>query len=228
MCVLSCGWDLSLSYVICIQSRRHVKKENTKKYKEEKAGCSVFGKTSFPFLFSLGQGLITPYSSGVLIWNFYKTLLIVCIELWLRFEPQICSTRFATNFLFVIVATENKVRFCLKMFDHFLTEYSSVAVFHPKLCWDFSIRFEQEIIFWKCSRNVLHSKALLFPDLWNFAIVSAIFYEFILRWKVSKTLTHVLSYLRCIQSRRHVQKENTEKDISKKKASRCVMSDASL
>jgi len=34
--------------------------------------------------------------------------------------------------------------------------------------------------------------------------------------KFSKTLTKVLSYVVCIQSRRHVEKENTAKDISKK------------
>jgi len=55
-----------LSYVVCIQSRRHAQKENTeKKYKEESPGRSVFGKTSFPVLFALGLGIITLYSFGV-------------------------------------------------------------------------------------------------------------------------------------------------------------------
>jgi len=30
-------------------------------------------------------------------------------------------------------------------------------VFRPKFCWDYSIRFEKEIIFEKCSRNFLRS-----------------------------------------------------------------------
>jgi len=47
---------------------------------------------------------------------------MVCIEMWLIFESQIRSTRFAMNFLFIIATTEMKVRFCEKLFDHFLTE----------------------------------------------------------------------------------------------------------
>jgi len=53
---------------------------------------SVFGKTSFPFLFALGLELITLYSLGVLIWNFYQTFHILFIELWLRFDPESPST----------------------------------------------------------------------------------------------------------------------------------------
>jgi len=41
------------------------KRKHEKGYKEEKPGRSLFGKTSFPVLFALGLGLITPYSLGV-------------------------------------------------------------------------------------------------------------------------------------------------------------------
>ena len=74
-----------LSYVVCTQLRRHVHKRMTKRrYGEEKPGRFVFGK---PVLFTLGLGLTTPYSLGVLVWNFYQTFVTLSIEFWLRFEP---------------------------------------------------------------------------------------------------------------------------------------------
>jgi len=54
-----------LPQVVCTQVRRHVHKIITKrKYGEENPGRFVFGK---PVLFTLGLGLTTPYSLGVLI-----------------------------------------------------------------------------------------------------------------------------------------------------------------
>jgi len=54
-----------LSYVVCTQVRRHVHKQITNIiYREEKAGRFVFGK---PVLFTLGLGLTTPYSFGILV-----------------------------------------------------------------------------------------------------------------------------------------------------------------
>jgi len=110
-----------------MQSRRHAQKENTEKDIRKKSQDVLFSKKiSFPVLFVLGLGIIKPYSLAVLISNFYQTFLIVCIDLWPRFEPQIHSTRFAMNFLFINATIERKVCFCVKLFYHFLTEYSSV------------------------------------------------------------------------------------------------------
>jgi len=54
-----------LSYVVCTQVRRHVHKRITKRrYGEEKARRFIFGK---PVLFTLGLGLITPYSLGIFV-----------------------------------------------------------------------------------------------------------------------------------------------------------------
>jgi len=50
------------------------KRTHIKRYKEEKAGRSVFGKTSFSVLFALGLGLITPYALGVLILKFLPNI----------------------------------------------------------------------------------------------------------------------------------------------------------
>jgi len=54
-----------IPYVVCTQVWRHVHKRNTKRrYGEENAGRFVFGKS---VLFTLGLGLTTPYSFGVLV-----------------------------------------------------------------------------------------------------------------------------------------------------------------
>jgi len=90
-----------LSYVFCTRVRRHEHKQITKRrYGEENPRRFVFVK---PVLFTLGLGLTTPDSFGILVWNFYNMFLIVSIEFWLRFEPQICSTRLVINFLSITV-----------------------------------------------------------------------------------------------------------------------------
>ena len=154
--------------------------KHRKRYKAEKPERSIFEKTSFPVLFAIGLRVITPYSLGVLIWNFYHTFLIVCIELWLRFQPQIRSTKFAMNFLFIIVTNERKFRFCVKLFDHFLTGYSffwaEICRASSQILLVFFHKISSRNYFWKCSRNLLHSKAFLSPDLRNFALVSAILF----------------------------------------------------
>ena len=106
-----------LSYVVSTQLRRHVRKQITKRrYGEEKSGCVVFGK---PILFTLGLGLTTPYSLGILVWNFYLTFVTVSVEFWLRFEPQISPTKMAIYFLFITARAERKVRLCAKQFEFF-------------------------------------------------------------------------------------------------------------
>jgi len=57
-----------LSYVVLTQVRKHVCKQITKRiYGEENPGRFVFG---IPVLFTLGLRLTTPYSLGILVWNF--------------------------------------------------------------------------------------------------------------------------------------------------------------
>jgi len=106
-----------LPYVVCTQVSRHVHKIITKRrYGEENPGRFVFGK---PVLFTLGLGLTTPYSFGVLVWNFYQTFVTVSIEFWLRFEAQIPPIRLAIKFLFITSKAERKVRLCVKLFNFF-------------------------------------------------------------------------------------------------------------
>jgi len=84
------------------------------KYDEEKAGGFLFGK---PVLFTPCLGLITSYSLVILVWNIYQTFVIVSIEFWLRFEPQIRPTKFAINVVFITASAKRKVRLCVKLFD---------------------------------------------------------------------------------------------------------------
>jgi len=75
-----------LLYIVCTQVRRQVHKQTTKRrYGEEKLGHFVFEK---PVLFTLRLGPTTPYSLGILVWNFYQTFIIVSIEFWLTWAPH--------------------------------------------------------------------------------------------------------------------------------------------
>ena len=106
-----------LSHVVCTQVRRQVHRQITKRrYGEKKSGRFVFGK---PVSFTLGLGLTTPYSLGILVLNIYRTFAIVSTEFWLRFKPQNHSKRFAINILFITARDERKVRLCVKLFDLF-------------------------------------------------------------------------------------------------------------
>jgi len=122
-----------LSCVVCTQIMRHAHKWITKRrYNGEKPGRFVFGK---PVLFTLGLGLTTPYSSGVLVWNFYQTFVNVSIQFWLRFEAQIRPTRLAINFLLITARAEEKVVCVRNCLIFFVGEYSSVW---PEICHDLS------------------------------------------------------------------------------------------
>jgi len=139
-----------ISYVICTILRRQVHKKFRKRlYREENPGCFIFEKQ---VLFTLDLGLTTPYSPGLLVWNFYQTFVIVCIEFWLRFEPQIRPSRFSVNFLFITPWVERKDRLCVKLFDFFfLGEYSSISreifTFCPKWRGDSDVGFLQKNYF---------------------------------------------------------------------------------
>ena len=112
-----------LSYVACTQVRRHLQKWITKsRYGVEKPSL-VFRKL---ILFTLGLGLTTYYTVGDLVWNFYQTFVTVSIKFLMRFEPQISPTRLAINILFITAEPQMKLRLCVKLFDFFVDEYSSI------------------------------------------------------------------------------------------------------
>jgi len=106
-----------LSCVLFTLLRRIVHKQITKRrYRQEKPRHFFFGKS---VLFTLGLGLTTPYSLVLLVWKFYQTFVMVCIEFWLRLEPRIRPTRLSIIFLFITARVEWKVRLCVKLFDFF-------------------------------------------------------------------------------------------------------------
>ena len=158
----------ALSYVVCTEARRHVHKRITKKrYGEETPGRFVFGK---PVLFTLGVGLTTPYSLGILVWNFYQTFVTVSIEFWLRFEPHIRPTRLAINFLFVTARAERKVRLCVNTHPFDL----KFVAFCPKFSGDSWVEFQEKTILGEFSEILCKTKAILYRNLWNSGLISAI------------------------------------------------------
>ena len=206
----------ALSYVLCTQLRRHVHQQITnRRCKEKKPGRSVFGKQ---VLFTLGPELTTPYCLGILVWNFYQTLVSVSTEFWLRFETQTPPTGLAIKFWSVTARPERKVRLCLKLFDFFPTWI------HIRLTWNLSRfvpnsvetltwNFRKKLFRENFSEILLKTKAILYRNLWNFAILSAIL--FWIRIALKK-FTEALSYVVSTQLRRHVHKQIKREYAGKK------------
>jgi len=138
----------ALSYVFCTHVRRHVHKQITKtRYGVEKPRRYVYGT---PVLLSLGLGLPTPYSLGILVWNFYQTLVIVCIEFWLRSEPQIRPTGFIIIIKNHQHQAERKVCLCVKLF-YFFPRWVLI-----RLTWNLSrfVSNSVEILTWNFRKKI--------------------------------------------------------------------------
>jgi len=163
-----------LSNFVCTQVRRHVHKRITKRrYGLERRGRLVFGK---PVLFTLGLGLTTPYFLGVLVSNYYQTIVTASIEIW---APD-SSHKLAINILLITVMAESKVRLCVKLFDFF---HGCILI---RLTWNLS-RFvpnSVEILTWNFRKKLfrenfseifVQTKPIIYQNLWNFALISAIF-----------------------------------------------------
>jgi len=151
-----------LSYVVCTQVRTHFHKQITKEiYGEGKSGRFVYGK---PVLFTLGLGLTTYYSLGLLVSNFKQTFLTVSIRFWQRFEPQIRPTRSAIYFFILTVRAERKVLLCVKLF-HFFSWVNThpfdlkFVAFCPKCSRDSYVEFQEKIVSGEFFRNFVQTKA---------------------------------------------------------------------
>jgi len=173
----------------------------------------LFGKL---VLFTLCLGLTTPYSLGLLVWKFYQTFFIVCIEFWLRFEPQIRPTRFSTNFLFITVSVERKVRLCVKLFDVFprlilICLTWNLWRFVPNsvqiLTWNFRKKLFRDKF---CEKSRLSSRII-----WEISPYFIQFY-FVLKNCVQK-FTQVLSCVVYTLRRRHVHKQITKRRYREEK-----------
>jgi len=181
--------------VVCTQVRRHVHKRiTTRRYGEENPGRFVFGK---PVLFTLGPGLTTPYSLGVLVWNFYQTLVTVSIEFWLRFEAEIRPKGLAINFLLITARAESKVLLCAKRFDFFRGRILirltwNLFCFVPNsveiLTWNFRKKLFRENF-----SEILWNQGYPLPKLVKFRPTFINFYSgSVLRWKGSHKYFHML------------------------------------
>jgi len=188
------------------------------RYREENPRCFVFGKS---VLFTLDLGLTTPYCLGLLVWNFFQTLVIVCVEFRLRFEPQTRSTRFAINFLFITVRAERKVRLCVTLLDFFfLGEYSSVW---PNTChvlsqiqWGFLHVISTKNNFQRNFQKFCANQGYPLPKYLN---ICPTFCNFILRTALKK-FTQILRYVVFTHLRRHVHKLITKMRYREEKLGR--------
>ena len=209
-------------YVVYTQARRHVHKKITKgRYGEEQPGRFVFRK---PVLCILSLEPTTPYSLGILIWNFYPTFIIVPTEFWMRFEPQIRPTRFAINILLITARAEKEGSYvCETVWFYFLGEYSPVWPEIYRVLSQFQSRLLHGIsrknILRDLFRNFVETKAILYQNLWNVALLSAILF-----WVhiALKKFTQVPPYVVCTQVRRHVHKQITKGRYGEEKPWRFV------
>jgi len=184
-----------LSYIFCTYVRRLVHEQIRKRRcGKEKSGRFVFKKL---VLFTLTLGLTTPYSLGILVWNFYQTFVIVSIEFWLRLEPQIRSTRFALNFLFITATAEKKICLCMKLLDFFprwilIRLTSNLSRFVPNSIKILTWNFRKKNIWVEFFINLVQTKAILYQNLWNVTIVSVILFWFVLCCRNLHNYFHIL------------------------------------
>ena len=141
-------------------------------------------------------------------------------EIW----DQIRPTWLAINFLFITARAERKVLLCVKRFDLFR---GRILV---RLTWNLS-RFvpnSVEILTWNFRKNPFREnfseifckpRAILYQNLWNFALLSEI--VFCVRIALKK-FTRVLSCVVCTQVRRHVHKQITKRRYGGEKPGRFV------
>jgi len=130
-------------------------------------------------LFTLGLELTTPYSLGILVWNFYQTFFTVSTECWLIFEPEIPPTRLTINFYKSLPVLKGRFVCVWNCLIVFMGEYSSVW---PEICLVLSQwRFLRGIsgknyfgrIFQKFCANqdyALPTLVKFCPTLWNYIL----------------------------------------------------------
>jgi len=126
----------------------------------------------------------------------------LCIEFWMRFEPQIHPTRIAINFLFITTRVERKVRLCVKLF-HFFPRWILI-----RLTWNLSllIPISVEILTWNFNKKLFREN---FP-------------KFLCKPKIPKLFTQVLSYVVCTLLSRNFHKRITKSRYIEENAERFV------
>jgi len=201
----------------CTLLRRHVHKQIAKRrYRDKNPRRFVYGKP----IYSL-SGLTMRYSPDILLWNYYQTFVIVCIEFRLRFELQICPTTFAITFIHHWQSWKEGLFVCetVWFFSYVNTHPFLVkfVTFCPKFSRDSYVEFQNKTIFGEFFINFVKTKAISSTkNLWNFVLLLQFFSRTILHWKIPKKIKNVLSYVLRTLLRRHVHKKKHKKEIGKK------------
>ena len=156
---------------------------------------------------------------GILVWNFYQTFFAVFIKFWMRFDSQICPTRFTIKFLFTIARAERKVRLCVKLFDFFPR---SILI---RLTWNLS-RFSQihwrflrgnsgKIYFGRIFQKFCANQGYPLPKLVKFPPT---IYNFILGPYCAEKI-HTSTFICCLHPGKEARREtNHKKKIRRRKA----------
>jgi len=149
----------------------------------------------------------------------------VSTEFWLRFEPQIRLIGFAITFLFLTARVVTKVCLCMKLFHLFLVWILirltwNLSRFLPNsveiLTWNFRKKLFRE----NFSEILLKTKVILYWNLWNFTLFSAILFWVCI---ALKKFTQVLAYVVCTQVRRHVHEQITNRRYEEEKLGRLFL-----
>ena len=184
-----------LSYVFCTKVRRHVPKQITRRrYGGQKSGHFVFGK---PVLFTLGLGLTTPYSLGILVWNSYQTCVTVSAEFLGQIWAPASSHRIGNKF-FIHHCRGRKegslVYETISFFSWVNTHPFDLkfVAFCPKFSGHSYVEFQEKTISGEFFRNFVQTKAILYQT----REISTYFLKYysgsVLRWKNSDKYFHML------------------------------------
>jgi len=143
------------------------------------SGHFVFGK---PVLFAFSLGLTTPYSLGILVWKFYQTFFHcvywVLSDIW---APNSSHKIFTICFLHHCQGWKE---------GSFVCETAWFFPMHILICltWNWSRfvpnsvkiltwNFRKKTILGKFFRIFVQTKAILYQNFWNLAILSAILFR---------------------------------------------------
>jgi len=135
----------------------------------------------------------------------------------MRFESQIRPTRFSIYFLFIAARVERTVCLCVKLFDYFsrwivIRLMWNLSRFVPNsiqiLTWNFRKKFTLRQI----SRKFCEKPRLYFSKICEIPPYFLQFYfGSILRWKITKKFTQIISCVVFTLLRRHIHKQITKR-----------------
>jgi len=118
-----------------------------------------------------------PYSLGILVWKFYQTFVLVSIEVWLKFEPQIRPTRFEIKFLFITLGLGPTTPYSLGILGW---KFYQTFVLMSIECWQkfITARAERKVNFvWNCFIHFLGDYWSAWPEICRvLSLIQARFY----------------------------------------------------